>query len=194
MSDYHIALGSLAAVIGIVSYVPYFRDIFSGSTKPHPFSWLAWGLLVSVAFFAQIVKGGGAGAWASGVTALACFAIGALAFKRGEKDITRLDWFCFISSIVSIAFWQLANDPLIAVVIVTLADALAFVPTVRKAFLRPREETLLTYVLSIPKWGLGIIALQSFNLTTALFPASIFVMNVVFVAMIIIRRGQLGKA
>ena len=193
MSDYHVVLGVLATLIGIVSYVPYFRDIFSGITKPHPFSWIAWGLLVGVAFVAHVVEGAGPGAWASGITAICCFAIGLLAFWNGEKEITRLDWVCFVSSLVAIALWRFVGDALTAVVIVTVADALAFVPTFRKSFAKPHEETLITYSLSIPKWIFGIAAVQVFNLTTLFFPVAIFLMTSSFVGMVLLRRRQLAR-
>src|SRR5580698_5703228 len=59
-------LGASAILIGCISYVPYFRTIFSGKTKPHAFSWLVWGILTAIAFGGQIVGKGGAGAWVTG--------------------------------------------------------------------------------------------------------------------------------
>lgn len=88
MYDYHVVLGLVASAIGIISYIPYFKHIYDATTKPHPFSWIAWGLLTGIVFVAQIVKGGGAGAWATGISAVACFAIGVFALERGEKNIT----------------------------------------------------------------------------------------------------------
>jgi len=35
-----------------VAFVPYFRSIFSGTTRPHVFSWVVWGTNTSVAFVA----------------------------------------------------------------------------------------------------------------------------------------------
>ena len=65
MDDYHkmkTALGIFAILIGIYSYIPYFRDIFTGRTKPHAFTWFVWFLLTAIAFFAQLAGNGGAGA------------------------------------------------------------------------------------------------------------------------------------
>ena len=53
--DYHAVIGGAATVIGVVGYVPYFRDIFRGTTKPHPFSWFLWALLAGIAFAAAVV-------------------------------------------------------------------------------------------------------------------------------------------
>jgi len=194
MGGYHVVLGALAVAIGLVSYVPYFRDIIRGTTKPHPFSWFVWGLVSGIAFLAQVVENGGPGAWATGVTSFSCIAISVFAFSRGEKSITRFDWFCFAGALMGIVLWKVTDNPLSAVIIVTVVDALGFAPTFRKAYVRPYEETLLTYVLSCLKWGLGLIALTSVNLTTALFPGAIFLMNLTFVAMVAVRRRKLSLA
>lgn len=42
MADYKIILGLVAVVVGFVGYIPYLRDLFKGTTKPHVFSWGVW--------------------------------------------------------------------------------------------------------------------------------------------------------
>ena len=87
--NYKIILGAVAVVINFIGYVPYFRDIFRGATKPHVFSWFVWGLVTGIVFFAQLAKGGGAGAWVTGLSSFFCLVIACLAFFRGEKEITK---------------------------------------------------------------------------------------------------------
>ena len=69
--EYHAALGFVAVAIGVIGYIPYYRDIFRGTTKPHPFTWVGFGLLNGVTFVAQIVTGAGPGAWVSAITTIA---------------------------------------------------------------------------------------------------------------------------
>ena len=57
---YQIIIGLVATVIGLAGYVPYFKDIIRREIKPHAFSWLIWGILQSVVFFASTSRGGGA--------------------------------------------------------------------------------------------------------------------------------------
>ena len=90
MLEYKTILGIIAVIIALAGYVPYFRDIFRGKTKPHAFSWLVWASLTGIAFFGQIFDKGGAGAWVTGFTAVVSFAIFFLALKKGEKNITSL--------------------------------------------------------------------------------------------------------
>lgn len=191
MTDYKIVLGVVATILGFVGYVPYFRDIFRGTTRPHVFSWFVWGLLTGIAFFAQITKGGGAGAWVTGSSAVICTCIAALAFFYGKRQITKSDWFSFAGALLGLLFWQLTNDPLLAVIFVTVTDALAFAPTFRKAYYKPDEETASTFMLSSIKFLIALAAFESFNLTTALYPISLVLANGSFAAMLLVRRRKI---
>jgi hypothetical protein len=96
MFNYKVILGLVAVIIAIVSYIPYFRDIFVGKTKPHLFTWLVWTLLSAIAFFGQIFNQGGAGAWVTGVIAIVSGIIFILAIFTGEKEITFSDKFSLL--------------------------------------------------------------------------------------------------
>ncbi|MBP6888430.1 MAG: hypothetical protein KBC21_01885 [Candidatus Pacebacteria bacterium] len=189
--EYHAALGLLAVIIGIVGYIPYYRDIFRGTTKPHPFTWVGICLLNGITFIVQVVTGGGPGAWVTGVTAVATLGIAVLAFPRGEKNITFFDWVCFGGALVGIVLWKLTSNPLWAVIIVTVADLLVLAPTYRKAYLRPHEETVSLYVMGVFKYVVSVFALTSINLTTALFPVAIALFNLSLVAILLLRRKVL---
>lgn len=182
----------MATLLALYSYIPYFRDIFAGKTKPHAFSWLVWFLLTAIAFIAQIKDNGQAGAWVTGFTAIVALMIFIAAITRGEKNITRSDWLCLIGSFLAMGLWAVTDSPLTAVLLITLIDALGFAPTFRKAFRNPQEETLVTFALSAVKFVIAIAALGNYSTVTVLYPASLVLMNGLFVAMLIIRRKQLG--
>jgi len=191
--DYHIVLAALGIIIGLLSFVPYFRDIFRGLTKPHVFSWFIWSLLVGITFLIQVAEGGGVGAWVTGIEALCCAAVTIFAYTRGEKNITRSDWICFVLALFAIVLWRLADQPLAAVILVLVADMLGYIPTLRKSYSKPHEETASQYALSAVHWVLAISALQVFMLTTWLYPAWMAVFDSVLVATLLIRRRQLAK-
>lgn len=182
------ALGIIATVIAFYSYIPYFRDIFRGKTKPHAFSWFIWFLLTAIGFVAQISDDGGAGAWATGFTAFVAFFIFLMALKHGEKEITKSDWACLSGAFLAIGLWPFTSTPLLSVILITFIDALGFIPTFRKAYKKPHEETLQTYALSAIKFAIAIIALSNYSMVTILYPASLVVMNSLFVLMLMTRR------
>lgn len=184
-------LGIIAIVIGLIGYVPYFRNIASGKTKPHAFSWFVWGVLTAIAFFGQVTSNGGAGTWVTGVTALLCIIIFLFALWRGTKDFPLVDWLSLLGAGLALALWAITKNPLTAIILVTVIDALGFFPTFRKSYFRPHEETAFTFSLSGIKFIFGIAALSTFSLVTVLYPLSLVITNLLFVVMVLIRRRQL---
>ncbi len=188
---FQFALGAIATLMAAVSYTIYIRDIRRGTTKPHAFSWLIWASLTAIAFGAQVSDGGGAGTWVTGFSAVISFGIFGVAILTGERNITSSDWACLWGAIFAGILWAITDNPLLAVLLITVIDALGFIPTFRKSFHRPLEETMLAYALSGTKYALALAALANFSLITALYPASLVIMNALFVAMLIVRREQL---
>ena len=191
--DYKLVLGGLAVVIGLYGYLSYFRGIFSGKTKPHAFSWLVWAVLTGIVFVAQVVKGGGAGSWITGITSLFCFAIFVLALFKGRRDFPRFDWLCLIGAGVSLLLWWLTHDPTATIILIILTDAIAFAPTYRKGYYKPYEETVTQYVMASLKSAFSLFALQSYSLATWLFPLYLVVANGLFVVLLSVRRRVFHK-
>lgn len=188
--DTKLILALIAIAMTLVGYFFYFRDIFAGKTKPHAYSWLVWALLTAIAFAGQLHDNGGAGAWVTGVTAAISFIIFFLAIKRGEKNVTRSDKINLAAALLAIVPWLLIGDPLFSVILITIIDFLGFLPTIRKSWHKPHEETLIHYVLAGLKFVLAILALDNYTLTTWLYPASLVAANLFFVIMLVTRRKK----
>lgn len=185
--------GAVATAIALVGYVPYFRDLYRGTTKPHAFSWLIWALLTGIAFAGQVSDSAGPGAWVTGFTAVVCFIVFILALSLGEKRITRFDWICLWFSLAAIPLWMATKTPLWSVILITAIDAAGFLPTIRKAYVKPWEETAVTFLLSAVKFMVALVALENFSIITALYPLSLVVMNTGFFLMLLYRRQQLSS-
>lgn len=189
--SYKDILGIIAIIIAIISYIPYIRDIFTNKTKPHAFSWLVWGILTGIAFFGQLVGDGGPGAWVTGFTALVCLIIFVFGLTKGRQNIIFVDWFCLFAAGIALWLWFITKGPLLSVLLITLVDAIGFLPTFRKSYMKPYEETSITYSLSGIKFIFAIFALHTISIITALYPLSLVIMNGLFVVMVTIRKKQL---
>lgn len=187
-------LGVSAVAIGLIGYVPYFRTIFNGKTKPHAFTWFVWGVLTAIAFGGQIVGNGGAGAWVTGFTAFISFAIFGLALIKGKRDFPFVDWLCLSGCMVALGLWAITNDPLLAIILITVIDMLAFIPTFRKSYSNPYSEPAFTYTLSGLKFLVSLFALAQLSAVTILYPVSLVLTNGVFVLMILVQRKRLAQA
>ncbi|MCB1538025.1 MAG: hypothetical protein H6865_02580 [Rhodospirillales bacterium] len=188
MGDLKSWFGALAALLAVLAHVPYFIAILRGTNRPHIFTWIIWTLLTVIAASAQIVGAAGPGAWSTVVTAFMCVAITAATVKKGERDITRADWLMFAAGTAALPVWMLTSDPLWAVVIVTVIDALAFGPTIRKSWRRPDQENITMYAVNLVRHCLAIAAIAQYSLVTTLYPAMLLAMNMVMFVMLTSRR------
>ena len=182
----------LGVLAGIMGFYPYFKDIFLGTTKPHVFTWISWSLINIIIFTAQAASGAGLGSVVAGFLALMCVLISLLAVFRGEKRITLADYICFAASLGGIMLWAWTRNPLLAVIVITIADTLAFVPTIRKSWKNPYQETAISYAIATLRSTFAVLSLDSFLLTNWLHPASLIVADGGFTVMLLIRRRQLN--
>ena len=74
-------LSIIAIILTFIGFYPYIRSILSGQTKPHVFTWIIWGLIVTIAAFAQLADGGGVGAWPIGISGLLTLYVAFLAYR-----------------------------------------------------------------------------------------------------------------
>jgi hypothetical protein len=160
-------------VLTLYAFYPYVRGILTGSIRPHVFSWIIWGITTGLVFLAQLSAHGGAGAWAIGVSACITMCIAELAWqRRADIALTGSDWLFLIMALVAIPLWQLTHDAMWSVCLLTVTDLLGFGPTVRKAWRHPRDESVQFYGLFLSRNIVVILALQSYSVTTVLFPAA----------------------
>jgi len=192
MIDYHVVVGALAVALTLVGYGSYFRSIFLGETKPHAFTWIVFTFIDGIIFFIQLGEGGGPGAWVLGVAALFSAVVSILSLRFGEKDIRPIDWACLLGAVVGLCIWQGIDNAFGAVILLSMTNMLATAPTFRKSFIKPGEESVIIWALDVVKFSLSIVALESRTLTTALFPASIAVVNSMLVIMVLLRRRTLA--
>ncbi len=181
----------ISIALSVVSAYPYIRDCLRGTTKPHFFTWCIWCLSASIIFYALYINGAGPGAWVTGFFAVKCFVYCVLAYFVGERQITRSDWGCFIGALLAIPLWRMTNDPLWSVIWLIGIEAIAFIPTFRKSWLKPHEETLQSYLWAIIQCFLALLATERFIWVNTLYAVSIIIQNTVFILFVLWRRKKL---
>ncbi|MDT8311412.1 MAG: hypothetical protein RQ732_08220 [Methylophaga sp.] len=98
-----ILLSNLAIAITLLAFVPYILQIFKGKVRPHVISWLIWGISTLLIFIAQLLDGGGVGAWPIGVSAALTLIVALLAFVcRADTRIDRKDQLTFSVTLLAI--------------------------------------------------------------------------------------------
>ncbi len=152
------------------------------------FSWFVWFLMTAIGFFGQIVGGAGAGAWVTGFTSIACLGIFLLSIKKGTREIVLADWIALTGALLALLLWYLTKTPVWSAILISISDVLALIPTIRKSYSKPYQETLISYALSGLKFVFAILALNTYSITTTVYPATLIFSNWGFVMLLLIRR------
>jgi hypothetical protein len=182
-----VGIGMTVYALGV-----YLFAVLRKKTKPHAFTWFVWALLTGIAFAVQFSKDAGPGLWVTGFTALGCFIIFLFSLRVTDKDIAKSDWVAFVIALVALGIWALTKQPLWSIILISGIDAIAFYPTFRKSWAKPEQENLTAFIVGGLKFLVSIVALESFSLTTYLYPATIAFMNLAFAVMLIMRRKALS--
>jgi len=89
-----------------------------------------------------------------------------------------------------LVFYIFTNDGLTSVIVVSIIDTVAFLPTYRKVFEDPYSETLSLYALSATSYVLDFFALQNYTLTTSIFILTSVAMNGLLPVLVYIKRKR----
>jgi hypothetical protein len=188
-------LGAAATAFTFAIFVPYIRGIARGATRPHVFSWVVWALGTFIVFLAQLAGGAGVGAWPIGISSAITGWIAWLAYRRrGDVTITRSDQACFAAALVALPCWAFTDDPLWAVIILTLVDLVGFGPTLRHAWSSPHAESAGFFGLAAVRNLLVVLALERYSWTTVLFPAAVGAGCLLLAMLVVGRRRALAVA
>lgn len=191
--DWKLVSASIALIITFISYFPYWFEIFRGNTKPHLYTWLIWAISQAVALAGMIYGGGGHGTFALWAGMFGVTSVLLLCFKYGSKNITRTDGIVLGLALIAVALWFVLDNPLLAVVLVSLIDGLGYIPTLRKLYSEPWTESLLSWSIVTVGHLFSFMALAHHNALTLTYLGTVFVANLILLGIGFVRRAQLQK-
>lgn len=186
----YLAIASI--ICNFLTAWPYVRSIVAGKTKPHMFSWLIWGIVGATAAAVQFAEKGGAGSWLFAVNSCYCLGLAVASYWIGTRDIKRTDWVALTVALSALPVWLITQNPLWSVFIIIGIDGIGYIPTIRKSWKRPDQESALSWFLSVICFSLSIMALESYTVTTYLYPATFVVVNLGLTALLLMRRKVLN--
>jgi hypothetical protein len=188
-------IGGIAVILGLVAYLPYFRDILKGRVRPHPYSWLVWGLTSIVVFALQALHGAGAGAWTTATVAVISIIVCGLALRYGgRKTITAHDNLMLGISLIAILLWLPVKQPTISMLLLVGADIFGLIPSIRKTWHDPYSETLPMWWINGLRHLLSIFALSQLTVLTLANPLVWAISNLGFCLFVLVRRHFIRAA
>ncbi len=191
--DLKIFFTIIAAVIGVLAFIPYLRDIFLLKTKPHAYTWLIWVITQGTAVLGIWYGGGRWGALNLTVGIVLAFVVFLFSLKYGTKNITKSDTAILIAALLAILVWWQLDQPLISVIMVSAIDVIGYFPSFRKSYQEPWSETLTSWILFSVSNVFAMLALSQYNLLTLTYLVSISFANLMLFTICLARRPHVPK-
>jgi len=182
-------MGGLAVVITLVAYGIYVWQTLRGEARPHPLSWLIFGILTATAYLVQVDEAAGSGSWVMGITAIVCLLLCLMSFWRGERTFPWYEWAFLGAAAIIFIFYLWSRQPTIAAVLAALVNMLGFGPTLTKAWQRPHSDSITTFALNSIKFIPAFFAMDNLSLATCVMPAALVVANAAVALIIYVRRS-----
>ena len=175
---------AVAIALHLASNGQYAVAVVRRRARPNVVTWLLWGLTPMVAVAAEIGDRPGpevAVTFAVGLGPLVVAAV-ALCTDRSASRLTPFSGSCAAAAVVGVVAWQLTPTPTLAVAFCILADVLATLPTLRKAYDDPSSEHAPPYLLAIGAMLRTLGAADDPDFTAYGFPLYVLLVNVVLFA------------
>jgi len=182
----------VGALIGAAGSVVYLIDTVKGKVKPNRVSFLLWSIAPLIAFFAQIKQGVGLEAlmtFSTGFLPLTVF-IASFVNKQAEWKLTSFDLICGILSLLGLVLWMITKVGNVAIFFSIVADGLAAVPTIVKAYKYPDTEMAWPWIATVFGVVLTLLTLSTFTFANSGFILYILVVNTVIYTLVQFRVGE----
>ncbi len=176
MLEYLVFAGVFAQLIGISFYL---KDTLAGKNKPNRVSFLLWSASPLIAAFAGLSQGLG---WAALPIFMAGFGpliifFASYANKKSYWGLKKFDYLCGLLSILALVLWQTTGNPVTAILLAIVSDALATLPTLAKTWKYPDTETPHSYLAGMFSVITSLVTVSVFSFPNIAFQLYIIVAN-----------------
>ena len=185
-------MGALAVGITLVAYGIYVWQTLRGEARPHPLSWLIFGILTGTGYLVQVDEAAGPGSWVMGITAIVCLALCLMSFWRGERAFPWYEWAFLGAAAVIFVFYLWSRQPTIAAVLAAIVSCAGLRPDVDQGLARPHSDSVTTFALNGLKFVPAFFAMDTLSVATCVMPAALVVANLAVALIIYVRRKQIG--
>lgn len=185
----------IGTLIGTAGALAYLWDTIRGKVKPNKVSYLLWGIAPMIAFAAQIKQGVGlesAMTFSTGFLPLLIF-IASFTNKNAKWQLTKFDLACGVLSGVGLILWLITKVGNIAIFFSIVADGLAALPTLIKAYNYPETEIAWPWLATCCGIALTLLTLTEWTFANSGFIIYIFLMDFIIFIVVQFELGNRAK-
>jgi hypothetical protein len=185
----------LGALLGFIGFFSYLRDTISGKATPNRVSWFLWGATPLIAFGAELQHGVG---WPALMTFMVGFRpmtifLASFLNREARWALTRLDTICGVLAIIGIILWRTTGSGSMAILFSILADGLASVPTIVKAYRAPESESWLFFLFAGLGGAITLLTIDTWDIAHYGFPVDIMAIGFLLAVLIAFRIPLPGR-
>lgn len=169
-------LGIASSVIATLAYVPYFKEIIQGKSKPERISWLLWSVL-GLTYLGSGIEEGGAAMWFLATDSVMQLGVLFLSIKYGVGGSTKLDKFSLFVAVIALMLLISTSNVFISLLTALFIDMLGAVLTLRKLEEDRESESSLFWGMYVLASALGIFSIESVNFNNLAFPVYVFFLS-----------------
>ncbi|MFT3895238.1 MAG: hypothetical protein QM730_26740 [Anaerolineales bacterium] len=182
----------IGTLIGAAGAFAYLRDTIKGKVKPNRVSFLLWSIAPMIAFTAQIKQGVGLESlmtFSTGFLPLLTF-VASYTNKNAEWKITRFDLVCGLLSVAGLILWLITKVGNVAIFFSIVADGLAALPTLVKAYNYPETEIAWPWLASCFGVVLTLLTLKEWTFANSSFIIYIFIVDLLIFSCVQFKIGR----
>ncbi len=184
---------TLAAISNVIGYGVYLWMIIKNKIKPHGITYLIWSIIVGLNFTIQVISGVGKGAALLGINFAGCTLVFIFCYLKKHIAYDRIDWVCFFLAIFAVILWLLTKTPIYSVILSCIIDILAILPSFRKTFNKPYEDSALLFFISGLEYLMSFPSYQIISFIVILYPAFVISADFSYAGFMFVRRVQTKK-
>ena len=186
-----VIFGALLNLIGSSTYA---YATLRGRTKPNRVTWFLWALAPLIAFSASVKAG-------VGLPALMTFMVGfgplliflsSFVNRKAFWQITKLDICCGIISVLALMLWLVTGSGFIAILFSIIADLIAGIPTLIKAYKNPETESYTVFLFASISAVITLLAIDKWEFSYYAFP--LYILAICSILFVLIRFPGLRPA
>jgi phosphoglycerol transferase MdoB-like AlkP superfamily enzyme len=150
-------------------------------------------LLLVISFVQQLQSGIGLGILLAIAELLVCVLVFILSINNGKGGLTLLDKFCYLLLVLSLAIWAKTQNPFYGLVLISLSDLFATLPTISSIIKKPSDEVYWFWIAGSIGAVSALLAEPGFNFKSQIFIIYLAAINMV-VALLVIVLKKLNKS
>ena len=183
----------LAVAINLLSSLVYAYSVIKGKTRPNRVTWFILSFAPLLAFGGMLAQDV---SFRESIftlqTAIGPLIVAVSTFfaKQPKWKITKFDLFCGILSVCGFLLAYLLREGNVAIVFGILADGLAFLPTLVKAFRFPETENPAPFIIGIVSASIAIAIVTTYDFKHIAFPLYILIADILATLFIYFKLGE----